>query len=217
MCEPTLSFPLALISLHQWGLGLLDWDISYAIQWHGYLTGSGLSLPSLAWEWDWLGDAAARTLIWASPVGARLHWEVFGGCGQPSSSFAQGMCPQLRSRWGLKTSPVHCPTLHLPLTKLDSLIFPPSVGRHCIIVSCHWIPKTWAVTWDSPWSGGAIGQQDGIMEGQGGGPALAWVRRGPLMPLQPTPPPRKGSSPTQLGLSFLLLIQASGARPASGR
>ena len=73
---PMLSFLLAFISLYQWGWGLLGWDISSMIQWQGYLTGSCLSLPNLAWDCKWylLGEAAARTLANTPPAGAGLHW-----------------------------------------------------------------------------------------------------------------------------------------------
>ena len=62
---PTLSFPLAFISFHQREGGLLGWAYSLVILWWGYLTGSDLSLPGLAWdcEWDWPEEAAAR--IWS--------------------------------------------------------------------------------------------------------------------------------------------------------
>ena len=47
MGGPNLALPLALISLHQWGRGLLHWDISPDIHHLGYFTGSGLSLSAL--------------------------------------------------------------------------------------------------------------------------------------------------------------------------
>ena len=83
MCAPKLSFPLALISFQKWGWGLLGWDISSVIHWHGYLTGSSLSLSSLTqdYKWDQLGNTAAGTLHWAPPAGAWLCWELLVGVG----------------------------------------------------------------------------------------------------------------------------------------
>ena len=83
MHAPKLSLPLALISLHQWGWGLLGWVISSVIQQHGYLTGSGPSLCHLAQDCkqDNLGDTAAGTLGQAPPVGAWLHWGLLVGVG----------------------------------------------------------------------------------------------------------------------------------------
>ena len=134
-----MSFPLALISLHQCRGGLWGWDISSVIQQWGYLTGSSPSLPSLACDHgqDQWGEAAARTLGWASLLGqgcAEGFWWVWMAWQLSwEHSFAVGLHPQLRSRQGLKASPVYHPTIHLLWTR-PAFLVPPSVGS--IASSC---------------------------------------------------------------------------------
>ena len=107
MHGPMLSFPLTLISSHQWGWGLLGWVISSVIQWQVYLTGSSLSLPSSAWncEQDQLEETFVRTLGHAPPDGAGLALRAFGKC-VPS---LWSCVPPPRSGPGLKASPVSLP------------------------------------------------------------------------------------------------------------
>ena len=80
-CAPKLVLPLALISFHQWGWGLLGWDISSTIHQHANFTGSSPSLPDLVQDWqsDWLSDSTARTLGQAPPVREWLSWGLLVG------------------------------------------------------------------------------------------------------------------------------------------
>ena len=228
-----LSLPLALISLHQWGWGMLGWDISSAIQQHRYLTGSDLSLPGLAWdhEQDWLGDAAtAGTLSSAPPVGARLHWVLLVGVGSLAvklgASFCSGVAPSAK-KWVRSEGKSGSLPSSLSISSQTCFL---GLSSFCREASCHYALSL--DSWDfgcnvrfsmECWSCSSGGQDHGGLgegdwyqlgcEGEG-----LWCHLNPLLPLELVLLlPNWGSSVLLFYLKgLILLIWTSGAPLASG-
>ena len=189
-----LIFLLAFISFHQWEWGLLGWDNSSVIHWQGYLTGSGLSPPGLAWdcEWDWLEEAAAKTLGCAPPARARLCWGLLVGVGGPAvepAAFFHSAAPSAK-KWVMSVGLVQHPTPHPPQTGPASLVSLHSVERHLVTTPCPSSPETWVATWAFHGTVEPLIRM-GSWRAWGGELVLAWVwRGGALLPHQPTPSPR---------------------------
>ena len=203
MNVPKLVCPLALISLHQWGWGL-----------HGYFTGSGLSLSGLDWdqEWDWPGDATARTLGQAPPVRAWLCWELLVGVGSWEGELGallhSGAVPSAKKRMRSEGKSGSLPNSSSTLNQTCFLSFSFSsfcreASHYCALsmesqdLGCNLrFSMEWWSHSSAEWDSRGLG--DGDL-------SLTWAwRGGAFIPPQHTPSPRTGSSPTQPGLSVLV-------------